>query len=530
MSREPFNPMLVAVAVALAGCAAGKVSPYGFAGSGAEAAVGSGSSDDQQPNGSLGGLTNSGSSSTGESDASNNPTMSNQDAPDPNCEDGVHTTASGIVYDPALADPLYNVTVYVPQSATLPQFASGASCNTCGTLYPPVVASTVTDATGAFTLKNVPPGSNVPLVVQTGKWRKEYTLPTVVKCIDNKVPDKTLRMPKNEIQGDGTLPDIAISTGSSDSLECLLLRIGVDSDEWTPGPAGPGHIHIFHGNGATTNPPAPESYQSLWDSTADLMKYDVAIFSCEGAETGNLTDAGRQSLLDYSNAGGRVFASHYHYALFNTGPFAALNLATWYPGNNAIDPNDVMSFPGQIYTTVLNGQPFPEGTALAQWLGLVNALDPNGELDIFYGRHNADILAPVGPMGTPSQPWILLDKSVMSDAPFGVPVANGAQYFSVDTPAAQSQKCGRVVYSDLHVSGGPGASEQGVPYFTTDYPNYVAPRRGRGGGAVTGYTVPDDCAMHPLTPQEKALEFMIFDLSSCLIPIGQAASPATNPR
>jgi hypothetical protein len=188
-----------------------------------------------------------------------------------------------------------------------------------------------------------------------------------------------------------------------------------------------------------------------------------------------------------------------------------------------------MSFPGQIYTTVLNGQPFPEGTALAQWLGVVNALDPNGELDIFYGRHNADILAPVGPMGTPSQPWILLDKSVMSDAPFGVPVANGAQYFSVDTPAAQSQKCGRVVYSDLHVSGGPGASEEGVSYFTTDYPNYVAPRRGRGG-PVTGYTVPDDCAMHPLTPQEKALEFMIFDLSSCLIPIGQSASPATNPH
>jgi len=435
--------------------------------------------------------------------------------PDPNCPAGVHTSVSGVVYDPSFQDPLYNITVFAPKSATLPTLPSGASCLSCDALYPPFFGSAVTDPTGHFSVDNVPPGTNVPLVVQTGKWRKEFMIPTVTKCIDNPQPDKTLRMPKNEIMGDGNMPDFAISTGASDSLECLLLRIGVDADEWVAGPSTAGHVHIFQGNGATTMPAAPASYMSLWDSTADLQKYDVTLLSCEGAETANVTDANRQSLLDYSNAGGRVFASHWHYSWFNQGPFGADNLATWYPGTQTLD--DTMLFPGDVYTTtLLTGQPFPEGVALGEWLGVVKALDMNGMLDIFSARHNADVLPPAGPTGTPSQPWIVLDKSVTLMVPVGIPVANGAEYFSVDTPIGAAQPCGRVVYSDLHVSGGAGVTAPGATYMA-DY---------AGAPTQVDYgVVPSGCAMHPLTPQEKALEFMIFDLSSCLIPVGQTAKP-----
>jgi hypothetical protein len=439
---------------------------------------------------------------------------SDAEAADPNCAPGIHTTVSGVVYDPGLQDPLFNITVFAPKSLPLNVLPKGASCNTCDSLFPPFYGSAVTDSHGHFILPNVPPGTNVPVVVQAGKWRKTFMIPNVTECVDNPQPDKTLRLPKNG-STDGDLPDIAISTGHADSLECLLLRIGVDPTEWTPGPGGMGHIHIFVGNGADTMPASPLSSQSLWGPNPSFKAYDVTLLSCEAGETNPLRDPDRQALLDYANAGGRVFASHFHYFWFTPqGPWAAMNLATWYPGQQSF--NDPGPSVANVYTTRLNGTPFPEGVALQQWLGFVGALDGNGQLPIYYPRHNADVLPPVGPAATPSQPWIVLDKSVMFVAP-DMPVAKGAQYFSVDTPLGAAQPCGRVVYSDLHVSGGPGSTEPGSTSFMPDYPPI---------GNVMGVgVVPNECAMHPLTPQEKALEFMIFDLSSCLVPIGQPTRP-----
>src|SRR6202012_3870262 len=108
-------------------------------------------------------------------------------------------------------------------------------------------------------------------------------------------------------------------------------------------------------------------------------------------------------------------------------------------------------------------------------------------------RDNADVSV----TNTHTQPWVALDPSTLAP--------NATEYFSFDTPIGThgSEVCGRVVYSDLHVSG--GANSQDIPNVPPDYP-----------GFTSGGIVPDGCAAHPLTAQEKALEFMIFDLSSCL--------------
>jgi hypothetical protein len=422
----------------------------------------------------------------------------------PDCTDGGTTTLSGTVYDPAGQNPLYGVAVYIPNSPLPSPLPAGPSCDCTGLFPTSIVASTVTGPDGRFVMDDVPVGKGLPLVVQSGKWRMAYTVDVTQGCGANAVPDKSLHLPRSA--SEGTLPDIAISTGGADSLECLPLRIGVDSSEYVAGWSGAGHIHVFQGYaGATTAASTPPSPGALWDSTADLMKNDVVLLSCEGRETSGVDASSQQSLLDYASAGGRVFASHYHYVWFDQGPFAAYPLARWTTGPQLVVLGDDASVPGDVVTTLPNGQTFPEGVALQQWLQGVGALQ-NGELPIWYARHNADVPSTPTPV---SQPWINLDPSVAQ------PNANATQYLSFDLPIGASAEavCGRVVYSDLHVSGGPGSNEPGVP---PDYPDAGLIGTDRKGG-----TVPSGCASHPLTPQESALEFMLFDLSSCLVPIGR---------
>jgi hypothetical protein len=427
------------------------------------------------------------------------------------CSGKTTTTVSGTVYDPALRNPLYNINVYVPAVPLKPLPAgvpTGADACSCGALYESgAIANTATAVDGTFTLSNVPVGSSVPLVIQVGKWRRQYNI-DVKPCQDNAQPDKSLALPNAVAPGDTitNMPDIAVSTGEADTLECLMIRIGLPTAEYVAGTGTGGHVHVFAGGekgfgggnvGHAETPGmtgAPPSSTSLWASQAQLMPFDILLLSCEGAET---YDANPAALEAYLNAGGRAFASHFHYAWFS-GPIESKqsytaptdwgnNLATWSYDLGMDGDNDI----GGIIDETLNGStmPFAKGIALDQWLGVVSALGqggvPSTELSIYDPRYNAV----VGTTNTPSQPWITADaKSGHSGA---------TMYFSFDTPvgAPSSELCGRAVFSDLHVAGDPSTTDSMSP--------------------------PNGCDMGDLSPQEKALEFMLFDLSSCVIPDSQ---------
>jgi hypothetical protein len=431
------------------------------------------------------------------------------------CSGTKTTTITGTVYDPAARNPLYNISVYVPAVPLTPLpkgVPTGRDACSCGALYPSgAIVNSSTAVDGTFTLSNVPVGSNVPLVVQVGKWRRQFNV-EVKACQDNPQPDKSLSLPSTVASGDTitNMPDVAVSTGAADTLECLMTRIGLPSSEFVAGTGSPGHVHIFSGGtkkssglglvGEPESPTmagAPTSWTDLWASQAQLMPYDIVLLSCESGETYNANPPALEAYLD---AGGRAFGSHFHYAWF-TGPLDSTqsysapsdwgtHLAKWSAGRN-VGTGPV----GGTIDTTLNGStmPFAKGVALKEWLGDLGALGQGGvpttELSIYQPRYNAV----VGPTETPSQPWITS----------GTGKSEATMYFSFDTPVSPlsppdggaPQYCGRAVFSDLHVDGDPSTKDTLPP----------------PGGCETG----------PLSPQEKALEFMLFDLSSCVIPDNQ---------
>jgi hypothetical protein len=400
------------------------------------------------------------------------------------CASGAKTTVSGTVFDPAGKVPLYNVVVYVPNEP-LAEIATGATCDTCES---PVsgrpIAATLTDAKGAFTLEDVPVGANVPLVIQVGKWRRAITVPQVAACTDTHLADPNLtRLPRN--QTEGHVPRIGIATGGSDALECLIRKIGVDEAEFTLETEA-GRVNLFAGYRAAptfrAGIPLPTA-SSLFDSAGKMKGYDMLLMSCEGSDNVTRGVAEHQAVQDYADAGGRIFASHYHNI------WAKEGLGNW--PMVAKFSSGAHGFTTDITGTIDTS--FPKGMAFSEWLVNVSASTTAGQLVIKGAEHTIDIATP-----TLAQKWIYgtdteKNTPMVQYMTFNTPVS------SIPPPDPAPPLCGRVVLSDLHVSTGTGDSGK-VPF-------------------------PTGCVSKDLSPQEKALEFMIFDLSSCVQKDSQPVLP-----
>jgi hypothetical protein len=447
------------------------------------------------------------------------------------CDGGAKTTVTAKVYDPAGKVPLYDVVVYVPNASVAP-ITTGPTCDNCAT---PVsgdpVASALTDATGQFFMQDVPVGINVPLVIQIGKWRRIISLPEVKACESNVFDDpSTFRLPAN--QSEGNLPKIALAVGGADSLECMLRRIGVSDSEFT-NPSGAGRVNLITNDiyGTASVNTAASSYANgdvfpalsqlfasinaladggFADAGVDpLGSYDVLIVSCQGSQEAGraVTSADKQGLKTFVDSGGRAFLSHYNYSWLRGGlivdgkdidPSAegsAIDLQTKYTQTPFLpiavweDPTALTYAPGGDGTYAVDTS-FPKGSSMASWLFNVQASTTQGSIDLVNVKNPAtSVIANVG------QRWIY-------QASMGTP------YISANTPLEEAvtpdQQCGRIVQTGIHVA--------------------------TAAGDTIGPPFPSGCVSADLTDQEKAMEFLFFDLSSCVTNDKVMQMPPATPK
>jgi hypothetical protein len=360
--------------------------------------------------------------------------------------------------------------VYIPNAAVAP-FTPGVACDRCGspTSGSPVV-STVTGPDGRFVLRDVPVGANIPLVIQIGRWRRQVVIPNVTACVDNPLPTTLTRLPRNRTEGD--IPLMAMVTGDVDALECVLRKIGLADSEFTR-PSNGGRVQFYVANGANAGGGTPAA-SMLYNSPTTLAQYDMVLFACEGSHI-DKPAAAQRNIVDYANRGGRVFATHFSYTwLYNVTPFSGA--ARW----NIRQSNPASPLTGLIDTS------FPRGAAFAEWLRNVGAASGTNQISISSPRHNVDAVV------APTARWIYsTSPATLQHLTFNTPVG-----------AAADAQCGRVLFSDFHVSN----------------------------NSTSGDTFPAECSNTPLTAQEKVLEFMLFDLASCVapdMPLPQTCTPRT---
>jgi hypothetical protein len=402
------------------------------------------------------------------------------------------TTISGTVFAPNGTLPLYGINVYV-SNAKLGPPVDGAVCDRCNEALPGYPLSlTKTDEAGKFTMTGVPSGKDIPIVIQTGKWRREIVLPQVTECTENRLEPAQTSLPKNK--SEGYLPKIAISTGNADALECLIRKLGIDDAELGTG-GGAQQLHLYADKGSPGQganqfrsgfPGASGMFAdsaTLWNDVNNLKNYDIVILSCEGGQYPQTkSQAAMDAMKAYADLGGRVFMSHWHNIWIegstegggNQAPAVwagPAGVATWNNSGTTFDaPPDTIDEDNN-----------PKGISFATWMLNVMGSTQRGVIPIAAqtGKQTC-----TGVDNTKAERWVYWENN-------GMQFPQMFQFLTpVEAPAAN--RCGKVVFSDMHVAGG-SRSTPGTPF-------------------------PMQCSDGPLLPQEKALAFMFFDIASCVEP------------
>ena len=435
------------------------------------------------------------------------------------CPGSGTTTITGTVYVPNGTDPLPNALVYIP--STVPgAIPDGVECLTNGNeASGNPIAFTYSKYDGSFTLTGVPSGTNIPIVIQSGKWRMQGTVSTVTSCGTTVAPAWATTMPRNHIMGD--IPKIAVVTGNVDAAECVIYRTGVDSAEFTQS-SGTGQINLYvaDNNGGAKISGSGETESDLTGSATKMNAYDMIMLPCQGSPNDADASSDQARLLDWANRGGRLFTTHYSYAWLYENTNAA-TVTQVINGQNQTVSLDMKQGPASavkwdVYQTPNPPDPangttnatvntsFSDGATMSSWLenspapfASTTAEGSAAKITISTLRVDQDGVNP------PTQVWLTLDGSYTGKGNNGKGTSetqqNPVMQLTFNTPvgAGAANQCGKVIYNDYHVYN----------------------------GNFSGESFPSECpSSGSMSDQEHLLEYALFDLTNAVTPVVGGAS------
>lgn len=468
------------------------------------------------------------------------------------CGSGTNTTITGTVYDPAGKNPLPNILVYVPQAA-LTAFTDGVNTTTpVKDSYANLVSGNqlvqvTTGADGTFSLVGVPAGTLVPLVIQAGRWRRQFVISAVTACavtslystavttvgtdpsdlntsnltqggsssLSHYGEHTTLRFARNQNEGD--IPKIALVTGGSDGLECSLRKIGIDDAEFTDTTVGinsnsgssavsisspTGRVNLYQRNlgggasapsytGSTTAISFAQTGYDLFGTTSKLDGYNVLLLPCPGEDDTTLETSGSnityaENVAGFTNAGGRIFATHFSSDLLNS--VSSISGAANWVTSGGLTPDTAEATVNSTSS---------DSKTMGQWLYDLNA---GTEYQVAV---SALRISQTG-TNSPTVDWATITGGNWRYS--STTIANPVVEFSYYTPvtaSSTSDQYGRVFFTDYHVNDG---GSDGV------YPSEC------------------DSTMdktYAMTAEEEMLEYSLFQLMNFAIPQFQPSASLT---
>lgn len=225
-------------------------------------------------------------------------------------------TINGKVVAPDGATPIANALVYVENSvgtatAAGAQKVAAPITTSCGTLPDASWAYTCSGNDGSFTLKAQIP-ANAKLTAVKGTFKIETPLAAPQ---DGVISQGNVAFVINNAGG-STAPKIAVVTGSFDSIEDILAKLGFGELQSGKLKLGTEKFKLYQGGGSLGA--GYETSDKLFvdadgDGKPDIFKYTIVFWNCGTDESVPLTAANKEILRQYVQGGGKLYASDLAY-------------------------------------------------------------------------------------------------------------------------------------------------------------------------------------------------------------------------